>query len=79
MESAHISGATIAKMTRGEDINTNVLIKICDTLKCTSSDIFEIVHQQFGCWLTAKLKRGRIWVKIKRVQKEQSSGFQSKQ
>ena len=40
---AHISGATIAKMTRGEDINTKVLVKICNALNCTSSDIMEIV------------------------------------
>jgi DNA-binding Xre family transcriptional regulator len=46
IEAAHISGATIAKMTRGEDINTKVLVKICNALRCTSSDILEIVPDE---------------------------------
>ena len=40
---AGISSATIAKMTRGESVTTDSLLKICVALNCTPSDIMEIV------------------------------------
>ena len=38
-----ISSATIAKMSRGESITTESLLKICTALECDISDIMEIV------------------------------------
>ena len=38
-----ISSATVAKMTRGESVTTDSLLKICVALNCTLSDIMEIV------------------------------------
>lgn len=40
---AGISTATVAKMTKGESITTDSLLKICIAMKCDTSDIMEIV------------------------------------
>lgn len=42
-ESAKISSATIAKMGKGENVTTSILLKICKTLNCDVSDIMEVV------------------------------------
>ncbi len=42
-ESAGISPSSIAKMGRNENINTEVLVKICSALHCDVSDIMEFV------------------------------------
>ncbi len=39
---SRVSSASIAKLTKGENITTNVLLKICEALKCNMSDIMEI-------------------------------------
>ena len=38
-----ISTASIAKLGKGENITTLVLLKICDALDCDTSDIMEVV------------------------------------
>jgi DNA-binding Xre family transcriptional regulator len=38
---AKISPSSIAKLTKGENVNTGVLVKICVALKCDFSDIME--------------------------------------
>lgn len=40
---ANISGYTIAKMTKGENVTTDILVRICKTLNCNIEDIMEIV------------------------------------
>ena len=37
-----ISTASIAKLGKGENITTDVLLKICETLNCDISDIMEV-------------------------------------
>lgn len=37
-----ISAATMAKLGKGENVNTDVLIRICEALKCKLSDIMEL-------------------------------------
>jgi DNA-binding Xre family transcriptional regulator len=39
-----ISSTSIAKLSKGENIQTDVLIKICKALKCDTSDIMEIEY-----------------------------------
>ena len=39
IEMAEISTATIAKMTKGQNITTDVLCRICNALNCDISDI----------------------------------------
>lgn len=40
---AGISVFSLTKMTRGENMTTDVLVKICRTLSCTMDDIMEIL------------------------------------
>ena len=41
---AKVSTATLAKMNRGECVNTAVILRICVALNCETSDIMEIVE-----------------------------------
>ena len=45
-ERAKVSTATLAKMNRGECVNTDVILRICVALNCETSDIMEIVEVQ---------------------------------
>ena len=45
-EKAGISTRALAKMGRDEDVNTDVLRKICAALDCTLPDIVEIVPDE---------------------------------
>ena len=40
-----ISSASIAKLGKGENITTDVLLKICEALECDISDIMEVVKE----------------------------------
>ena len=40
---ADISSYTINKLNRGDNVTTDVLVKICTALDCTVDDILEIV------------------------------------
>jgi len=37
-----ISAATMAKLGKGENVNTEVLVRICEALNCDITDIMEI-------------------------------------
>lgn len=39
---AGISSASVAKLTKGENVQTDVLVKICAALNCGIEDIMEI-------------------------------------
>ncbi len=39
-----ISTASIAKLGKGENVTTNILIKICEALECELSDIMELTN-----------------------------------
>lgn len=41
-EATGISTASIAKLSKNENLTTDVLLKICDALKCDISDIMEV-------------------------------------
>lgn len=47
-EAAHISPATMAKLSKGENINTDTLAKICKALECDVSAIMEILPDDKG-------------------------------
>ena len=40
-----ISTASIAKLGKGENITTDVLLKICKALDCDITDIMELSHE----------------------------------
>ncbi len=41
-----LSSATMAKLGRGANVTTEVLLKICVALKCELNDIVEIEYQE---------------------------------
>ncbi len=43
-EQAGISSASIAKLGKGENITTDVLIKICESMNCHLEDIMETIE-----------------------------------
>lgn len=57
-EAAQLSSSTVAKLTRGENVSTAVLLKICTALKCDVADIMEIIPD--GSSETEELPRERI-------------------
>lgn len=44
-EKSGISTASLAKLGKGENLTTGVLLKICDALDCDVSDIMEVVQE----------------------------------
>jgi DNA-binding Xre family transcriptional regulator len=42
-KAAGISGTTVAKLGRGESVNTDILLRICKALQCDIADIVEVV------------------------------------
>lgn len=44
-EMAEVSNYTLGKLTRGENVTTDVLVKICKVLECDIGDIMEIVEK----------------------------------
>ena len=43
---AGISSSSIAKLGRNENINTEIIIKICNALDCDTSDIMEMESEE---------------------------------
>ena len=43
---ADISTSSLAKLGKGENVNTHILIKICVALNCNIEDIMEIVPEE---------------------------------
>ena len=45
-EKAGISHYTLNKLTRGENVTTDILVRICAALNCTMDDILEIKYPE---------------------------------
>lgn len=45
IEQAHISSYTVNKLNRGDNVNTDILVRICTALNCTFDDIVEVVAE----------------------------------
>ncbi len=43
---AHVSSASITKLAKNENVNTEILEKVCRALSCDISDIMEIVDDK---------------------------------
>lgn len=41
-----LSPASISKLTKGQNVNTDVLLSICDALDCRIEEIVEVVSEQ---------------------------------
>ena len=44
-ENAGISSASLAKLGKGENITTDVLLRICNALDCRIEDILETIRE----------------------------------
>ncbi len=44
-EATGITTTALAKLGRNENVNTEILVKICKVLQCDISDIMEIVEE----------------------------------
>jgi DNA-binding Xre family transcriptional regulator len=42
-EISGISTTSVAKLAKGQNVNTDVLVKICNALECDISDICEMI------------------------------------
>lgn len=45
-ELANISTYTISKLNRGDNVNTDTLVRICHALNCRLEDIMELVDDK---------------------------------
>jgi DNA-binding Xre family transcriptional regulator len=45
-EQANVSGTTLAKLGKGESVNVDILLRICNALECDISDIMEVVPDE---------------------------------
>jgi DNA-binding Xre family transcriptional regulator len=43
---AKLSSSSVAKLSKGENVNTDILVKICKALNCDVSDIMEILPDE---------------------------------
>lgn len=47
-EKSGVSTASIAKLSKGANITTDVLLKICEAMNCHIEDILETIDDQEG-------------------------------
>ena len=45
-EACGLSTASMAKLSKNQNLNTDILVRICQTLHCDISDICEILHDE---------------------------------
>ena len=45
-EAASVSPSSLAKLRNGENVNTDILVRICRTLHCEPGDIMELTHDE---------------------------------
>lgn len=47
-EKANISSSSMAKLGKNENVNTDILIKVCAALNCDLSEIMELINKEIG-------------------------------
>lgn len=45
-EMTEMSTTSLAKLTKGESVTTNLLLRICEKLDCDISDIMEVIPKK---------------------------------
>ena len=45
-EAASVSPSSLAKLRNGENVNTDILVRICRVLHCEPGDIMELSHDE---------------------------------
>lgn len=46
MNQCNISSASVAKLTKGENMTTDVLLRICEGFDCDFADIMQVIPDQ---------------------------------
>lgn len=41
-----LSTASMAKLTKNKNVNTDILVRVCNALKCDISDIMEMIDEE---------------------------------
>ena len=59
-EKAGISSASLAKLGKGDNITTDVLLRVCEAMNCHLEDIMETVEDQSVFWDTSE-RRMPLW------------------
>lgn len=58
MEKAKVSRSTFYKMKNSENITTDVIIRICDSLNCDINEIMELVDDENN-WLCDRIDKSK--------------------
>lgn len=45
-EKANISSYTLSKLNKGNNVTTNIFVRICKALDCSFDDIMEVVDEE---------------------------------
>lgn len=45
-DQTHISSNSVAKLSKGESVSMEILMKICETLECNIGDVCEFVNDE---------------------------------
>lgn len=53
---ANVAPSSLAKLRNGENVNTDILVRICRTLQCEPGDIVELNNEDAPEWRDAKMK-----------------------
>ena len=64
MEKANISDYTIRKLNRGDNVTTDVLVRICHALDCHIEDIMEVLPEDKASFVEAERRAGRTVIMI---------------
>ena len=59
-QKANVSNYTLAKMNKGENVTTDVLVRICKALECNLDDIMELIYKGFDVAQIARALRSDI-------------------
>ena len=43
---ANVSGSTLTKLSKGESVNMDILVRICAALECTLDDIVDLLPDE---------------------------------
>lgn len=49
MATTGISTTTMTKLNKGENVSTDILVRICYALNCNVSDIMDIIPEKSNC------------------------------
>ena len=64
MEKANISDYTIRKLNRGDNVTTDVLVRICHALDCHIEDIMEVLPEDKASYVAAEHAAGRTVIML---------------